>query len=328
MLKKLTSGMCFHDWDKARKDLEAFGNSGDKRVYKLLKTMADPQSDLRAIVKSRNEFLRRIEQSHVNLLGTMSVVADYAAWMLINQSSIPCLISRLQKPEGPYAERIAAVSSRYLAFIAKECAPMYKAHIDQLVIVINDKKNDKLIELGLQALAAVSKSNPGSGPKDKRTIERAMKLALTGTPRQAKFASRFISLCSDNTAPQRLVDSLWEQLQSGDSETLLPSLASLAELAISASVAFQRHGEDIVRHILDVVMAGVSEDVTEDEVWVDEDQLPVVDRAKLYGIKTLTHNALPWCKLPNAVELVEPVLELLNDLLKNEGRVNDETNEG
>lgn len=320
--------MCFHDSDKARKDLEAFANAGDKKLYKLLKTLANPQSDLRLTIKSRNEFLRRIEQSHSNLLDVMSVVADHAAWMLINQSSIPGLIKRLQKPEGPNAGRVAAISARYLDFIAKECAPMYKSHVDELVIIINDKRNDKLVEVGLQALAAVSKSNPGSGPTDKRPIERAIKVALTGTPRQAKFASRFISLCNDSSASQRLVDSLWKQLQSGDDDTLLPTLASLAELARSASVAFKSHGDDIIKHIQETVMKRPSADSTEDDYWAEEDELPVGDRAKLYAIKVLTHNALPWCKLPDALELVRPVLALLNDLLTNEGRVTDETNEG
>lgn len=320
--------MCFHDWEKARKDLETFANAGDKKLYKLLKTMADPQSDLRATIKARNEFLRRIEQSHSNILDVMSVVVDHAAWTLINQSSIPGLIKRLQKPEGPYAERVVAVCTRYLAFIAKECAPMYKSHVDELVIIINDKRNDKLVEVGVQALAAVSKSNPGSGPTDKRPIERAIKVALSGTPRQAKFASRFISLCSDDTAPQRLVDALWDQLQIGDDDTLLPTLASFAELARAASVAFKSHSDDIIQYIQEHVMKRPSADNTEEDVWVEEDQLAVGDRAKLYAIKVLTHNCLPWCRLPDALDLAVPVLNLLNDLITNDGRVNDDTNEG
>ncbi|BEI99615.1 hypothetical protein CcaverHIS631_0406580 [Cutaneotrichosporon cavernicola] len=322
------SRMLFNDHEKARKDLEAFAEANDKKLYKLLRTMADPQSNLRTIIKSRNEFLRRVEQSYSNLLDVLSVVVDHAAWVIINQSSIPCLIRRLQKPEGPNAERVGALSARFLTFVAKECAPMYKDHIDELKIIINDRRNNTLVEVAVQALAVVTKWNPESGPSDKRVIERAMTLSLSGTPRQAKFASRFISVCSDGNASQRLVDSLWDQLRTGDEEIILPTLSSLAELALSASVAFRSHGDDIIQNILGDVMLRPSEDETEDDKWADEDQLPVRDRAKLYGIKVLTHNSLPWCKLPDALDHVRPVLALLNDLMKNDGRVTDETNEG
>lgn len=328
LLGQLTAGMCFNEHERARKDLEAFATVNDKKLYKLLRTMADPQSDLRAMIKSRNEFLRRIEQSHSNLLDVLSVLVDHAAWVLINQSSIPCLIRRLQKAEGPTAERVGALSGRFLAFIAKECAPMYKNHIAELQIVVNDRRNAKLVEVAIQALAAVTKWNPDCGPTDKKLIERALALALSGTPRQAKFASRFISVCNDASVPQRLVDSLWDQLQSGDEEVILPTLASLAELAISASVAFRSHGDDIIQYIQEQVMLRPSEDDTEDDVWAEEEQLPVRDRAKIYAIKVLTHNALPWCKLPDALDHVRPVLALLNDVTRNEGRVTDETNEG
>ncbi|TXT14456.1 uncharacterized protein COLE_00649 [Cutaneotrichosporon oleaginosum] len=322
------SRMFFSDHEKARAALETFAKANDKKLYKLLRTMADPQSDLRTIIKSRSEFLRRIEQSHPNLLDTLLVVVDHAAWTLVNQTSVPCLLKRLQKPEGPNSERVGQLSARFLALIAKDCAPMYKTHIDQLQIVINDRKNAKLVEIAIQALAAVTKWDPEAGPSDKKVIERAMTLALSGTPRQAKFASRFVSVCSDDNASKRLVDTLWEQLRTGDIEIVLPTLASLAELAISASVAFRQHGDDIVQYIQDTVMLQPSEDTTEDDYWVEEDQLPVPDRAKVYAMKVVTHNALAWCKLPDAIDHVKPVLALLNDVTRNYGIVTAETNEG
>jgi sister-chromatid-cohesion protein PDS5 len=205
---------------------------------------------------------------------------------------------------------------------------MFKNHTDQLQIVINDRKNPKLVEVAVQSLAAVTKWNPDCGPTDKKVIERVMALALSGTPRQAKFASRFICVCGDGKAPHRLVDSLWEQLQSGDQEVVLPTLASLAELAIAASVAFRNHGDDIVQYIQGSVMLRPSKDETEEDAWAEEELLPVPDRAKLYALKVLTHNALPWCKLPDALDHVRPVLELLNDIMKNQGVVTEETNEG
>ena len=43
----------FNDADKAKKDMEAFAAANEVRLYKLFKSCADPQTDLRTLVKSR-----------------------------------------------------------------------------------------------------------------------------------------------------------------------------------------------------------------------------------------------------------------------------------
>lgn len=192
--------------DKARKDMQTFATVNEPRLYKLFKTFVDPQSDLRAIVKSRKEFLRRVEQSHASILDTFSTIVDSAAWIIINHSSIAPLIKQIQKPEGAQPERSAEVAAHYLRLIAKQCAPMYKSHTPELAIVINDKKNATLVEVALQALSAVCKWDPECAPSQKGVVERAKTLALTGTPRQAKFASRFAAYCKDAKAAPDLVE--------------------------------------------------------------------------------------------------------------------------
>ena len=47
------SGQMFADPVKARKDLEAFADANDARLYKLVKGCVEPQSDLRQIVKAK-----------------------------------------------------------------------------------------------------------------------------------------------------------------------------------------------------------------------------------------------------------------------------------
>jgi hypothetical protein len=39
--------------DKAKRDMEAFAAANESRLYKLLKTIVDPQSDLRALIKAK-----------------------------------------------------------------------------------------------------------------------------------------------------------------------------------------------------------------------------------------------------------------------------------
>jgi len=195
----------FGDTEKARKDLDTFAAANEPRLYKLFKALVDPQTGLRDLIKARNELLRRIEQSHTSILETFTVLIDSAAWMILNHSSIPGLIKRIQRPEGVNPERTTTVAAHYLALIAKHCAPMYKSHVPVLVIVMNDKKNETLVEISLQALAAVCKWNTDCAPTQKGVLERARSLALSGTPRQAKFAARFLVHCKDPKAAKELV---------------------------------------------------------------------------------------------------------------------------
>ena len=169
------------------------------------------------IVKS--ELLHRLEQSHSDILETFTSLIDAASWMIVNHSSIPPLFKRLQRPDSP---EVTAVAARYLSLIAKECAPMFKSHVSELVIVMADKRNDKLVEVALQALAEVCKADKECGPDDRcvlpesiksiahrpdsRTVERAIKMVRQGTPRHAKFAARFLSHCKHTDACSELIE--------------------------------------------------------------------------------------------------------------------------
>lgn len=44
---------------------------------------------------------------------------------------------------------------------------MYIAHVPELLIAIGQQKNEKLVEIALQALASVCKYQPSVAPKDR-----------------------------------------------------------------------------------------------------------------------------------------------------------------
>jgi sister-chromatid-cohesion protein PDS5 len=97
----------------------------------------------------------------------LSILIDNAAWNVLNHSSIPPLIKRLQRPEGIDPQKTSQAASQLLALIAKEGAPMFKSHVAELVIVMADRKNEKLAEVALQGLAAVCKADPEAAPEDR-----------------------------------------------------------------------------------------------------------------------------------------------------------------
>ncbi|KAL7420002.1 Sister chromatid cohesion protein pds5 [Cryptotrichosporon argae] len=321
----------FGDAEKARRDLMAFANNNDRRLFGLLRRVADPQSELYVIVKARNEFLRKVEQSYTSLLATARVLIDSAAWNIINHSSISGLIKRLQRPDGPQGERATALAARYLALIAKECAPMYKSHVPELVVTIHDKKRHKLVEVAFQALAAVCKWDRDSAPKDAKTASRASQVSRTGTPRQAKFAARFYAysqpIGETSQLIQAIADSLVdasEDLQEKDGGKLLALLRSCAELALSAPTAFKEREKDIIDIILHKVIyapTGQEDDDMGEDKWEDEEKLSVLERAKIIGLRVMTHVMLGYARHDDAVVLAQSTFILLFTILKNEGQI-------
>lgn len=100
---------------------------------------------------------------------------------------------------------------------------MFVTHVPELLICMGQKKNEKLVEVSLQALAAVCRYDREVAPKDRqvkfqaisrstvanyirKNVDKVIQIALSGTPRQAKFAARFLSVCGHEGAPAELVE--------------------------------------------------------------------------------------------------------------------------
>ncbi|WVF69779.1 hypothetical protein IAT40_004558 [Kwoniella sp. CBS 6097] len=316
----------FSDHDKAKKDLHTFAEANEVRLFKLYKTCVDVQSGLSAIVKAKNEFLRRVHRSHEELLETLTSLLTMSAWNVVNQSSIPPLLKRLQRPDS---EATANAAAKLLAIIAKDGAPMFKTHTNQLAIVVMDKKNDKLVEVAFQALAAVCKVYPEVAPNEHRPVERAITVALTGTPRQAKFAARFLARCKEPEACVELVNNIVDGFDDVTNDQKLACLRALAELALSAPKAFETRSEDIMKYVMNEVMLAPSPSSgVEGETWVNEEDLEPLDRAKIFGLRLLTHRCLGFARDPEADTVLKPILKLLSSVLENDGMINQNTQEG
>jgi sister chromatid cohesion protein PDS5 len=93
----------------------------------------------------------------------MSVIHRKASLWIINISSIPSLVKRIQRalteeggdPGPSEGERIARVAKVALTFVSKHCPAIYKLHVGEFVKALADEKNARLGEVALQALAAV-----------------------------------------------------------------------------------------------------------------------------------------------------------------------------
>lgn len=197
--------------EKARADLHAFAKLNDGRIYKLLRTSFDPQQDIKTLVKSRNDALRRIGNSNGSILDTMTGFIQGNGYFILNRSSVPELIKKLQVHPRQAASSLKASSSQLeendqmsetqrtsanylLEFMAKHSPQMFVLHVPELCKALYDANNDTLTQACLRALASVAQWTPSKVSLDKKSIDRLSQFILKGTPKQSKFAAKLLCI--------------------------------------------------------------------------------------------------------------------------------------
>ncbi|KAH8116096.1 armadillo-type protein [Phellopilus nigrolimitatus] len=332
----------FPDPQKAAEDLQTFAKVNEQRLYKLLKTCMDPQTDLKGLVKASSEFTRRVEQSMPSILPTMMSFFRQASLWIVNLSSVPTLVKRLQKGDhhtGGKSTSLAQVmadnAQTLLTTMSKSCPAVYRSHISEFTKAIADEKNPRLVEVCLQALAAVCKNEPGITPSDKRSTERLVRYAHGTHPRHAKFAARVIAftknkedLCSE------VVQFIADELPKADSDILVAHIAVLVEIVRFAPDAFEHKSDVIVAFLLKetLLRPGSSDagsmDIDEDaDEWTEEDNLPALAKAKILALKVCRHRCLVHSKTETALDVATPVLKLLITILENGGLISENSHD-
>ncbi|KAJ7810116.1 armadillo-type protein, partial [Mycena leptocephala] len=257
---------------KVSEDLHTFAKLNEQRLYKLFKTCMDLQTDLKGLVKATNEFTKRHRP-------TMNLVLRQASLRILNQSSIPTLIKRLQKTSGMAPEN----ALRLLTHVSKHQPALYKSHVGELVKGVADERHPRLVEVALQALAAVMRWDEKAVPVDKRTLERIKRFALEGTFRQAKFAARFLAFAKNKAAVcTDVVETISDALGTTTPEVLVAHVVVLAQFARFAPDAFEHKSDVLTAFLLKELLMDAMD--TEEE-WADESEVSDNLRAKVLALK-------------------------------------------
>lgn len=177
----------FADPHKTAEDLHGFAKLNENRLYKLMKTCMDPQTDLKSLIKAtvwdifsqltftltfidlQNEFNKRMEQLSATIAPTMAALLRRSSFRIVNQSSIPTLIRHIQKGRGSATSQ-SKHAQTLLNFVSKHFAAIYKSHIGELVKVISEDTNVTLVEVGLHALAALLRWDGKLAPTDRLVV--------------------------------------------------------------------------------------------------------------------------------------------------------------
>ncbi|KAA1473006.1 cohesin-associated protein Pds5 [Dentipellis sp. KUC8613] len=312
------------DPQKAAEDLRAFAKLNEGRLYKLLKTCMDTQTDLKTLVKSSSEFLKRIDQSAVTLHATMSTFLRRASLRFINQSSVPQLVRRLQRDTGTEGDSAAML----LSFVAKHCPALFRSHVGELAKACSaDARSGhaRQVEVCLQALAAVAAVDEKLAPSDKRMTERVLRFALDSDARHSKFAARLLARSKDSAkqCAHAIADTLPEMDLDSEDETLVAHLAVLREFASAAPDAFEKRSQDIMSFVVkNVLMQPVTLDpnmMLVDTEWIENADMPVALRAQLVALKVCRVRCLAHATAPTALDVAIPVMKMFMSILENGG---------
>ncbi|CAE6417041.1 unnamed protein product [Rhizoctonia solani] len=337
------------DANKLADDLRAFAKLNESRLYKLLKTCVDPQTDLKTLIKSTSEFHRRVEQASSGILETMSWFLRRASLHIVNQSSIPTLVKKLKLADQPntesqslvgtggdessqqtHAEIIADRAQSVLECMSKFNPAVYAPHVAELVKALADEKHPRLVQYCTQALAAIVSLDSSLAPTEKRTTDRLVKIALSDVPKQAKFALRVLSHCKDGAhLCAKVVNTIAPALPSAKGDTLVAHIAALAEAAKSCPEAFEDKSNVITTYLVqELLMSNTPSTEDEmitgdaDEEWVEDSQLNAIGKAKLLALKVMHNRCLAHVHSDAALDISQPVFKLLFTILEHGGAVN------
>ncbi|EMD34698.1 hypothetical protein CERSUDRAFT_116889 [Gelatoporia subvermispora B] len=311
----------FPDPHKAVEDLRTFAKLNEGRLYKLLKTCMDTQTDLKSLVKSSSEFLRRLEQSSASIVPTMTIFLRRASLRIVNQSSIPTLVKRIQKGESAGTGQ-AHHAQTWMTHVSKHCPAIHKSHVSELSKAVADERNARLVEVALQALAAVAGWDAKLAPSDKRTVERVMRYVRGSNARHAKFAARLLAtLKNADELCSQVVETIAEDLSEADPETLVAHIAVLVQFALHAPDAFEQKSEDLMAFLLkEVLMTGTAQDAMDtDDDWVEDAQMPPELKAKVFALKVCRNRCLAHADSDTARDIAKPVLKMFTTLINNAG---------
>ncbi|XP_015769541.1 PREDICTED: sister chromatid cohesion protein PDS5 homolog A-B-like [Acropora digitifera] len=164
------------------------------------------------------------------------------------------------------------------------------------------------------------------------------KLALKGTPHQAKFSLRSMAKISPSSslAFDRVFSNLVSSLRF-DCPLLLTTLTSLGEIALLAPAVFETQRPAIVRDFVvkELLMKDRSEGVDSDDsesTWCEDRNVTHETQAKVKGIRLLVkwlkghNNGEELCSRPVFKTYIQPVLRLLDSLLASKGDLQQQGN--
>ncbi|EGF98446.1 uncharacterized protein MELLADRAFT_69311 [Melampsora larici-populina 98AG31] len=338
----------FPDPSRATEELQKFAKLNDKRMYKVIKVLSDPLVDLKALVKTYQEFNRKLESLSAALVETIGIFLRKSAYLTLSSAVVPTLLSRLHQPAASdgdadedntgFARSRGETAKILLDMISTSCSVMLKPHIDKLtkalfeVSDVESGQTARLIDACLLAEHAESYLfrdfyDLFGLATQRELVDELTRYALSGTPEQAKYAAIVLAKAPDKTDSCREVNlQLANTLKDAEPGRLVANLSALSQIAKLTPNVFEAHSETVATFILQKLLLRSSEGEQDgDDEWLDDSELADLAKARILGVKLLTNRCIAYAETTAAKTSAAPVFKLLWQLLDNRGHLRTTT---
>lgn len=324
-------------------------------LRELLKKSLSPDHGCSAVFKAVSDVVLKVGSKNP-VLETVKGLLDRAAPLLVDEQCVKELFKLVKEAvEGLFDEEdedeyewhesmgINQVGKKgfalLLALAAVFPSQFQNEDIFQQLLVFLKNKDQAIVDDALKMLALT-----GSGiQKVNKSLASyyhpvLSKLALKGTPHQAKFSLRSIAKISPSSslAFDRVFSNLVSSLRY-DCPLLLTTLTSLGEIALLAPAVFETQRPAIVRDFVvkELLMKDRSEAADSDDsesTWCEDRNVTHETQAKVKGIRLLVkwlkghNNGEELCSRPVFKTYIQPVLRLLDSLLASKGDLQQQGN--
>ncbi|PWN88107.1 hypothetical protein FA10DRAFT_268328 [Acaromyces ingoldii] len=328
------------DRAKAAGDLHMIAKCNDTRLYRNMRTAMDPSSDLRTILKSRQETLKRAEHVCNSALETLVQLLRLATFRHINTTTVPYLLQKLENPSVHYSEdldRKNALQVFYL--IAKHHPGMLVPHGNTIATSLKPGRDMFFCNASLAALSSVSARKLDSPLKTRAAVESIKEFVLNGTEEQAKYAAKLLATstaaASSSTpsvaqsaasnAVEELCESIVRRLPKLKDVPLNAALASMSQFIKHAHEVAADVGDALVAHLVQGIlmkpwqkneMASSKDEDWNEGMWLEDADLSPDLRSRLLAVQILTKRCEVYSNDGDVIETIaQPVIKLLIQIL-------------
>ncbi|GAA5836905.1 hypothetical protein JCM9279_007697 [Rhodotorula babjevae] len=337
------------DPTKASEDLMTFATQNVAQLYRELRALLDPQTDLRAHIKNTRDLVKRVEKfpHGDSCRATFEAFIRLASYPLVNRSSIPQLLRRLMGTTGDDATQFAASAARILEHVSKSRPVLYKAHIAELVKLLADQdpatepvEGGTVAAFVLHALSCLKRADESVVIEAKLSKKAVAFASESKDEREAKHAATLVALDKGRPgALDDLVETLSDAIPNAPATTLVAHLATLARIALHGQSSFERRSESLIASSLEVLTRAGSAgeavggpkpdgEADEDEVeaaptWTDE--CDPLTRARVLAIKVVANRCLAYAATDEAQKVGKEAFTMLWPMLTQHGSTDGTT---
>ncbi|KAK6092673.1 Sister chromatid cohesion protein pds5 [Batrachochytrium dendrobatidis] len=319
-------GQTFPDIKRATAGLMKFADVNDRRVYQLIQTVMNPQSEYKKIVGAQKEVMKRITQHGGALFEVFEVLVRRVSLIGVGRSCVECLMRICQEIRHGHHEDIREMeptAKQFMKDISVHFPGVYKNLVQSFIETIVNEADTSSVRDALLALTRYIKTFPGEAPSQPKLTIKLKQMALGDDLIMAKSAMIVLALGGQDDQCVDIVNTILPELTL-DNPVLVTKLACLQAAARYAyQSSFLSNVVPIMNFIIKKVILVNQTEASEQVLdWVDYDDLAPEGKIKIMSLKLAVKpllNLNDEQEDASKMDLAKSVLKMLRMILDNSG---------